>query len=171
MKQLLKYSLLSAQLISFAWAETPAESSKAPEAPAEAPKPTETTTETTKTDETPVDTTSKATPAKADEDSAKLEARKMRRLERAKKVQESCSNELKELESQVQQASGVQKKKAELAIKHAKLDLEYSQDSELANESLWLARQCKKNLFKTKKILGYNKTEQMENKLEMKESA
>lgn len=107
----------------------------------------------------PADAADASTETKKSDDKAKTssstkqEMRQKRKEERARKLLENSEETLKELEAKLANASDLVKKKATLAIAHAKLELEAAKDGDFAESLSFHARRCKQYLFRAKDIL------------------
>lgn len=109
----------------------------------------------------PTDASDKTTDAKKEASadttipasSNKQEIRQKRKEERTRKLLETSEASLKDLEIKVATASDIIKKKANLALAHAKLELEAAKDVDFSESIAFHARRCKQYLFRAKDVL------------------
>lgn len=99
------------------------------------------------------ETVSSSMDVKIATDSSKDERRQKRKLERAKTLLEANLVEMKELETKISHASEDLKDRANLALAHAKLELEAAQNPKFADDIFFHARQGKRYIQRAKYVL------------------
>lgn len=111
------------------------------------------TAESAQKNESQVATAQTDTAQKASSPSTKQEIRKKRKEERARKLLASSEETLKELETKAASTSDLIKKKATLALSHAKLELDAAKDEDFSETLSFHARRAKQYLFRAKEII------------------